>query len=157
MRSVTNLGVLWISRIFVCLFPFCNHCCCSFSSRAHFFTRNLTWKSVKEEKSRLTLVGRGVIVIFFPNVPFLPTPCWFDRSPVALLNLVWKIQYSVYMSWSSCEKPFHITASVIYLQSWICAGNKVCKRRIHEDVCGLVVNLCFIQLQCPFIAWSHPL
>lgn len=140
-----------------CLFLFCNHCYCSSYSRACFLKRNLTWKSVKEEKNRLTLVGRGVIVIFFPNIPFPLAPCWLYRTPMALLSLVWKLQYSVYMSWSSWEKPFNITTSVFYLKSWICARNKLYKRRIHEDVCGLVVNLCFIQLHCPFTAKFHHL
>lgn len=109
----TNLWDQWISRVFH-LFLFCNHSYCSCYSRVIPSNVILHGNLCKEKKKkRLTLVGRRVLVIFSLNIFFLATPCWLYRTPMALLDFVWKLQYSVYMSWSSRERPFIITSSVV--------------------------------------------
>ena len=110
----------------------------------------------KRGENRCFLDGKGMIVKFCPNIPTLAIPDWLYRISMALFNIVWNLQYSVYMSPSSKESTLNVTTSVLDVKSKIHTWNKFYKRQIHKDVCGLLGSVCYAKsLQsCPTLCDS---
>ena len=61
------------------------------------------------------------------------------------------------MSLSSKDSTLNVTTSVTDLKPQIYAWNKFYKRQIHEDVCDLLVSVCFLQLHYPAYCQISPL
>ena len=71
----------------------------------------------KRGENQSFLDGKGGVVKSCPNIPSLAIPDWLYRISMPLFNIVWNLQYSIYISQLSKERLLSVTTSVLDVKS----------------------------------------